>query len=124
MRNLDWLDILSGPEDLEVSMFGPYTMEETLAIPHVVAEALVRSGHKKVLLTGDTYGTIFMNAMETLGQEQRELITEEHRFAVVYMMEANYDREAAAKEISESVGMNLRAFPDGDAAREWLLSEE
>ena len=118
-----WFKIDITPEFLRVETFGQRSGRASEELWRAVSKASAESGSKKILLTSYRDGSLPVGSIESLAEKYRDSITDEHRFALVFM-EKDFESESIGETIAQSVGINLRAFRDNDAALKWLLSDE
>ncbi len=116
-----WFKIDITPDYLRVETFGKRGREASNELWRAVSKASAESGSKKILLTSYREGSLPLGSIVSLADKYRDSITDEHRFAVVFMGE-DYERESIGEMIAQEVGINLRAFRDNDTALLWLLS--
>ena len=123
MSDEAWFKIDATPDFLRVETFGQRSGEASEELWRAVSKASVESGSKKVLVVSYRDGTLPIDSMETIAKDYHELVTGEHKFALV-LTGKDYERESIGETVAQSSGINLRAFRDTDTALQWLQSDE
>ncbi len=123
MSDEAWFKIDVTPEFLRVETFGQRSAKASEELWRAISKASAESESERILLISYRHGGLPADSMEAIAENCRELVTGKRRFALVFAGNGD-ERESIGETISQSVGMNLRAFRDTDAALQWLRSDE